>query len=165
MLYTRLDDSGKSFEPQRNLMQTATGLDGGGAIAADRAGNVYLTWHAQGQKGGQPIEGEGNRRVWFARSTNDGKTFEREAPVSPSQTGACGCCGMGAVADQKGNLYLLYRSAREVIHRDMYLLVSQDRGMTFPAMDVQPWDIGACPMKYCFPRASWPAGLDFVGDE
>ncbi|MGI9071809.1 MAG: hypothetical protein ACR2JB_10980, partial [Bryobacteraceae bacterium] len=79
--------------------------------------------------------------------------------------GACGCCGMGAVADQKGNLYLLYRSAREVIHRDMYLLVSQDRGMTFPAMDVQPWDIGACPMKYCFPRASWPAGLDFVGDE
>jgi hypothetical protein len=147
MLYTRLDNSGKSFEPQRNLMNTATGLDGGGAIAADARGNVYVTCHAQGQSNGQPIEGEGHRRVLLARSVNDGKTFDPETPVSPSDAGACGCCGMGALADRKGNLYLLYRSAREVVHRDMYLLISRDRGKTFQTAEVQPWEIGACPMS------------------
>src|SRR5712692_7179345 len=42
MLYTRLNDAGTAFEPQRNLIQTAYGLDGGGAVAADSAGHVYV---------------------------------------------------------------------------------------------------------------------------
>src|SRR5258706_2446646 len=43
MLYTRLNyGAGLSFEPQRNLMRHSFGLDGGGSIAADRAGNVYV---------------------------------------------------------------------------------------------------------------------------
>jgi hypothetical protein len=147
LLYARIDDRGQSFEPQRNLMQTATGLDGGGAVAADLDGNVYVTWHAQGQRNAQPIEGEGHRRAWIAHSMDNGKTFDRERPVSPPGTGACGCCGMGALADSDGNLYLLYRSAREIVHRDMYLLISRDRGRTFKAMDLHPWQIGACPMS------------------
>src|SRR5207237_2312354 len=46
MLYTRLTDDGTAFEPQRNLIQSAVGLDGGGSVAADRDGNVYVVWHA-----------------------------------------------------------------------------------------------------------------------
>jgi DNA-binding beta-propeller fold protein YncE len=42
MLYARLDDAGTAFEPQRNLIQVAAGLDGGGSVAADQAGNVYV---------------------------------------------------------------------------------------------------------------------------
>src|SRR5262249_5861567 len=42
MLYTRSDPEGKAFEPQRNLMQHTSALDGGGTIAADRTGNVYV---------------------------------------------------------------------------------------------------------------------------
>lgn len=147
MLYTRIDDRGQSFEPQRNLMKTAPGLDGGGAIAADSAGNVYVAWHAQGQNDRQPIQGEDHRRVWLAHSTDDGATFDRETAISPPDTGACGCCGMGALADEKGNVYLLYRSARAIVHRDMYLLVSRDRGRTFEATNLHPWEIGACPMS------------------
>lgn len=147
MLYTRMSDSRNGFEPQRNLMTTASGLDGGGTLAADSQGNVYVTWHAQGQENGNPIEGEGHRRVWLARSIDDGKTFQKERPVSPAELGACGCCGMGALADHEGTLYLLYRSARETVHRDMYLLISRDRGATFQAVDVHPWQIGACPMS------------------
>jgi hypothetical protein len=147
MLYARIDDRGQSFEPQRNLMQTATGLDGGGAVAADLDGNVYVSWHGQGQRNGEPIEGEEYRRVWVAHSTDDGKTFDQERPVSPPDTGTCGCCGMGALVDRDGNLYLLYRSAREIVHRDMYLLISRDRGKTFKAVDLHPWQIGACPMS------------------
>jgi hypothetical protein len=147
MLYTRMRDDGQGFESQRNVMQIAAGLDGGGTVAADPFGNVYVAWHAQGQKNGKPQEGETYRRVWVARSTDDGGAFEAEIPVSPQITGACGCCGMGALADREGNLYLLYRAARETIHRDMYLLVSRDRGKSFQALELQPWDIGACPMS------------------
>src|SRR5712671_1255240 len=49
MLYTRLNDAGTTFEPQRNLMLHSFGLDGGGSIAADRAGNVYVVWHGIAQ--------------------------------------------------------------------------------------------------------------------
>lgn len=147
MLYARIDDRGESFESQRNLMQTATGLDGGGSIAADPSGNIYVAWHAQGQRDGKPIQGEDNRRVWLARSSDDGRTFGRETAISPPGTGVCGCCGIGALADNKGVLYLLYRSARAVIHRDMYLLISRDKGRVFDAVNLHPWQIGACPMS------------------
>lgn len=42
MLYSQLDEAGKTFEPERNLMLHSFGLDGGGSIAADRNGNVYI---------------------------------------------------------------------------------------------------------------------------
>ncbi|MGI8959109.1 MAG: sialidase family protein [Bryobacteraceae bacterium] len=147
MLYTRMRDDGQAFENQCNVMQVATGLDGGGTVAADQFGNIYVAWHAQGQKNGQPQEGEIHRRVWLARSSNDGGTFEPETPVSPQTSGACGCCGMGALADKEGTVYLSYRTAREAVHRDMYLLVSRDRGKNFQAVELQPWQIGACPMS------------------
>lgn len=147
MLYTRMRDDGLGFEKQRNVMQIATGLDGGGTVAADPFGNVYVAWHAQGQRDGKAQEGEMNRRVWVARSTDDGGTFEAEVPISPLTTGACGCCGMGALADREGNVYLLYRAAGESVHRDMYLLVSRNHGKSFQARELQPWNIGACPMS------------------
>jgi hypothetical protein len=147
MLYTHLAPDGASFEPQRAIMPSVAGLDGGGAVAADNSGTVYVACHAMGQRDGRPIQGEGHRRVWLARSIDNGKTFEPERAVSPPETGACGCCGMGALADTHGNLYLMYRTARAIVHRDMYLLVSRDRGRTFESTDLQPWEIGACPMS------------------
>ena len=41
LLYARLNDAGTAFEAQRNLMKRSAALDGGSAIAADPAGNVY----------------------------------------------------------------------------------------------------------------------------
>ena len=143
MLYTRLNDAGTAFEPQRNVIQSAYGLDGGGAVAADAAGNVYVLWHAP-----EPgTEGEGNRRVWIARSRDDGKTFERERVAYAQSTGACGCCGLNAFADRSGVLYVLYRSATEMVHRDMYLLVSRDKGETFQGEDISKWNVGYCVMS------------------
>jgi hypothetical protein len=143
MLYTRLNDAGTAFERERNVIQVAYGLDGGGSVAADSAGNVYVVWHAPAPGS----EGEGNRRVWMARSTDDGATFERERPVWDRPTGACGCCGLKAFADSKGALYVLYRSATEVVHRDIYLLISRDRGSTFEGADISKWNIGSCVMS------------------
>ena len=143
--FSRLNDAGMAFEPQRNLMQYASGTDGGVSVAADAEGNVYAVWHASGS---QP--GEDHRRVYLARSRDDGKTFAREAPVSPTELGACGCCGMRAFADRRGTVFILYRAAGENIHRDMTLLSSTDHGATFRAARVGPWELNACPMSTAY---------------
>src|SRR5262249_999888 len=136
-------DAGKAFEPQRNLIQVAPGLDGGGSVAADGAGNVYVSWHAP-----EPgSKGEDNRRIWVARSTDEGKTFAKEVAASAEATGVCGCCGMRAFSDRKGNPYMLYRSAAEVVHRDTYLLTSKDKGAKFQSDRLHKWDVGTCPMS------------------
>src|SRR5207249_1981697 len=93
-----------SFEPERNVMQFAVGLDGGGSVAADRAGNIDVVWH------GNPAQnGEANRRVWIARSSEEGNTFSRETPAYWEPTGARGCCGMKAFAgDARGETVLAW---------------------------------------------------------
>ena len=142
MLYSRLGSNGR-FSPQRNLMQATFGLDGGESIAADHAGNVYVTWHG---KAPGANKGEAGRRVWLTKSSDDGETFREERPVFGDRTGACACCGMKLSVDSRGNLALLYRSAREVKHRDVYLLASSDNGETFQGRMLDPWQISACPM-------------------
>jgi hypothetical protein len=143
MLYTRLNDAGTAFEPERNLIQLAWGIDGGGAVASDSAGNVYVLWHAP-QPGGKD---EASRRVWMARSTDDGKTFERERVAYDQPTGVCGCCGLDAFADKRGAVYVLFRAATEMVNRDMYLLVSRDKGESFQGADISKWNVGYCVMS------------------
>ena len=145
MLYTRLNDAGTAFEPERNVITWAAGLDGGGSVAADSDGNVYVAWHAS-PPGNE--KGEVGRAVFVARSTDDGATFQREERANAKPTGACGCCGMKAYADSKGLLYVLYRAA-DGISRDMALLVSHDHGLSFELSTVNKWMINGCPMSSC----------------
>jgi hypothetical protein len=154
MLYTRLNDAGTAFEPERNVIRKAYGLDGGGSLAADANGNVYVFWHAPlvGQKG------EANRRVWMAKSSDDGRTFAPEVMAFPDATGACGCCGMRAYADAADNIYVLFRSATNVVNRDIWLLTSTDRGHSFHGADISRWKIGACVMSSAS-LASSPSGV------
>jgi hypothetical protein len=154
MLCTRLNDDGTAFEPEQNVIQSASGLDGGGSIAADGAGNVYVVWHAP-----EPdAKGEANRRVWVARSNDEGKTFAREKAVSEGGTGACGCCGMRAFSDAKGNVLMLYRSATHEVHRDTYLLASTDHAGKFESNKLHAWKVPGCPMS-SFTLAETSAGV------
>jgi hypothetical protein len=144
MLFTRLNNAGTAFEPQRNLMTQTFGLDGGGSIAADESGNVYVAWH--GKQAGAP-DGEDGRRVWIARSEDNGAHFSAETASNLDPTGACGCCGLSIFADENGDVYGLYRTAHENVHRDIVLLLSTDHGSTFRNRMVDPWKIAACPMS------------------
>ena len=90
LLYTRLNDERTGFEPQRNLIRQRPGLDAGASVAADTTGNVYVAWHAPGDEG----EGEQYRRIWVARSSDDGKSFAAEVPASTRPTGACVRCAI-----------------------------------------------------------------------
>jgi hypothetical protein len=143
MLFSKLDKSRSGFEPERNLIHTAYGIDGGGGIAADKQGRVYVFWHA-------PIlgrQGEQFRRVWMARSEDDGTSFEPERIAWDEPTGACGCCSLNAYADPAGRIYVLFRSAQEMVHRDMYLLESTDHGTSFKGSDISKWNVGYCVMS------------------
>ncbi len=144
MLYTRLNDAGTAFEPEKNLITSSWGLNGGGSLAADQNGNVYVFWHA-------PPAGisanEENRKVWMAKSTDDGKTFAKETIAADTHTGVCGCCGMHAFAGADGTISVLFRSVLDNVHRDMYLLTSRDQGRSFQAANVSKWNIGACVMS------------------
>jgi hypothetical protein len=42
---------------------------------------------------------------------------------------------------------VVYRGAREQIHRDIHALDSTDGGRTFTARRLDTWEIGACPMS------------------
>ncbi len=142
MLYARMNDDGTAFENQKNVMQFAEGLDGGGSIAADLEGNIHVSWHAgAGQKG------EAKRQVWVAKSMDRGKTFQKEVPAFETPTGACGCCGMKSLADSKGIVYTLYRSATDKVNRDMWLLMSRNKGVRYQGAKVDAWKVGTCVMS------------------
>jgi len=148
MFYTRMNDARTAFEPQRNVMQISGGLDGGGSLAADKSGNIYVAWHGRGQgKDALKPHNEADRRVWLARSIDDGKTFAREAAAFKGETGACGCCGMRAFADPQGDLYLIYRTATDLVNRGMFLLISQDEGRSFRGLALDHWQLTTCPMS------------------
>jgi hypothetical protein len=159
MFYSRLNEEGAAFEPQRNLMKSSDVLDGGGSVAADSEGNVYVVWHGVKKDG---TRGEGNRQVWLARSTDEGKTFSAEEPIGKEATGVCGCCACRAFADSKGMVFVLYRSATDSVNRDICLLSSRDKGKTFSSAVVHKWEVAVCPMSSEFltegpggVRAAW----------
>jgi hypothetical protein len=142
MLYARMNDDGTSFEPQRNIISLHPGLDGGGSIAADDSGNVYVAWHAPSV----PKAGEQDRRVWVARSSDGGRTFSPEVGLSDPATGACGCCGM-RLFTADGKLWALYRGAAEQVNRGMYL-VEADSDLSHPrGREIAPMKIGICVMS------------------
>ena len=153
MLYARMKADGTGFEQQRNLMTSTYSLDGGGSVAADGDGNVYVVWHANSTNGSP---GEGARAVWVATSRDDGKTFTPESRANGQETGACGCCGLRATADRLGNVFILYRSAMNTINRDMYVLTSKDKGQSFKAAKLDKWEVGQCVMS----SASFHTGSD-----
>ena len=149
MLYSRLNDTGTAFEPERNLMHRSFGLDGGGSVAADSVGNVYVVWHGINSelKRGSGVEGEARRQVWITKSGDNGKTFQTETPAWQEATGACACCGLKAFSSRNGSVRVLYRSATQAIHRDIYLLTSTDRGKSFHGGLLHKWEVNACPMS------------------
>src|SRR5437660_10660635 len=156
MYYTRLNDAGTAlikgtgviigrpaFEPPRNLITWAGKLDGGGTVAADKKGNVFVAWN------GAPPDNKANelgRAIFVAHSTDDGKTFSREERATGTDIGVCACCGMRGYSDARGNVYFLYRAA-DGKSRDMILLASTDGGKTFRPSTISKWEVNMCPMS------------------
>lgn len=155
MLYTRSTDDGGAFDPQRNLIQSKPGVDGGGSVAADDRGNVYIAWHAPAERGA----GEQSRQVWLAQSADEGRNFFPERSISDTKTGACGCCGMRLFALRDGHLLALYRTANEMTHRDMTLIQFDPQTQISHSQTVGKMEAGICIMSTA---AFAPAGKGAV---
>ena len=153
LLYSRLRKNGQVFEPQRNLMKATSGLDGGSSIAAAPDGRVVVSWHGHRSGGG---DDEGSRQVFITQSMDSGANFGTEMPVWDERTGACACCGMRIFVGRDGETYLMYRSAKDGVHRDMYLLQAPKRSIRFSGNVLHRWDVNACPMS----SASFSQGSD-----
>jgi hypothetical protein len=144
LYYTRLAEDGQSFEPDRDLIEQAGGLDGGSGIACDDQGHVVVTWHA-------PSPGatdEGGRTVYVRQSSDDGEHFTPERAVADPANGVCGCCGLRSTAFGTNQTAILYRQARNQVERGM-LLLTVDGTQTKTTL-VQPWKSAICPMSSCF---------------
>jgi hypothetical protein len=142
MLYTRLGKDG-TFEPERNLITKFVGLDGGGTVAADPNGNVYVAWHAPATRNG----GEASRRVFVARSTDDGATFAAEEPVTDEGPGVCACCGMALLAPPGGAVVGLFRTATQQVHRDAHAFLFQGSFDRRWGGTLDPAESGTCMMS------------------
>ena len=107
MLYARMNEAGTTFEPEReSSMHRSFGLDGGGSVAADTGGNVYVVWHGISTelKSGSGAMGEARRKVWVMKSADNGKSFQTEARAWQQPTGACACCGVKAFSSRNGSV-------------------------------------------------------------
>jgi hypothetical protein len=156
MLYTRSREGG-TFEPERNLITKYVGLDGGGTVAADDRGNVYVAWHAPAVPKGD----EATRRVFVARSTDDGATFAREEPISDEPLGACGCCGMELLASPGGAVVGLFRTATQQVHRDTRAFLFQGSLDRHWSATLDPAETGTCQMS-TYALAEVPARHQFI---
>jgi hypothetical protein len=125
-------------------MTSTTDLDGGGSVAADAQGNVYVVWHAHDRNG--PAD-ESHRSVYISKSADDGSTFAPEQKATSGEVGVCGCCGLKAFAEQGGALAILFRSADEAGNRDSMLLTSPDGGGSFELTLLGKWHSSTCPMS------------------
>lgn len=145
MLYTHMEKDGDGFEEQRNLMTHTYALDGGGSVAANKSGNVYVVWHANStQSAGSK---EADRAVWVAKSDDSGGTFSKEVRINSQDTGACGCCGLQAFCDSRGQLSVLYRTARDEVHRDMHLLSGVEDSRSIQSEVLGNWSAAICVMS------------------
>ncbi len=140
LLYTRLGLDG-AFELQLNIISKQVGLDGGPSIAADDAGHVLIAWHAPSRANA----GEADRRIWLARSINDGGAFQPEMQVAGQ--GICACCGLKIAIDPDGKLFGVFRQAKERTHRGTVYFGYGMLGNQSFEREIAPMESGKCIMS------------------
>ncbi len=138
--YTRSTDGGRTFAPERNLLDARTGCDNA-TLTADTEGNVVVLW-TDGRLG-EDAESPVASPIFMARSADNGRTFSRNIPVHHDYPGrACGCCRLEARM-AGDDLYVAFRGGYHGI-RDPYLLKGPKTGNDFKAVRVSrdDWKFG-----------------------
>lgn len=142
VLYSRL--VGARFSAPVNVVKLGTGLDGGGAIAADANGTVWLLWHAMAG-----ATDDAQRVALARRSDDDGANFGPERKLLSWKAGVCACCEMGAVDDGGGNLFALIRVATDNVERDQFIALVGGGMEPVAGQRLSPWKTPTCPMSTC----------------
>lgn len=139
--FSKYDSSKNSFAPQRMLGLKDIEMDGGDTIAADASGNIFMFWHAS-----KVNEEEAQGRIYMTKSTDFGKNFSAPQAIDLPTRGACGCCSMKDMTNNRGSIYVLYLAADKNTARDTVLLSSKGYGKIFHSQILKSWELDACPM-------------------
>jgi hypothetical protein len=145
LLYSRSMPREGGFEVQRALGENTRHLDGGGAVAADGKGTVWVVWHAAQPT--PPVGGddETQRGVFLRVSRDEGLTFGPVRRIDPPGMGVCACCGLDAGIGPDGSGWVLVRGAAGRSERGMRLLTNRAGSLDFQSQTLDSWNLDQCP--------------------
>lgn len=95
-------------------------------------------------------EAESNREVFFALSTDEGKTFSANKKIASD---ACPCCKTSMAAGPDGRIYVSWRQVLPNGNRHIAVASSSDKGSTFSGgviVSDDKWHLDACPVSGAF---------------
>lgn len=123
----------KAFAATRVTTPAAKDHEGMHDMVADGEGNIHVAWL-------DSREAARGNHVWYARSTNGGKTFKGETIAYKSPSGSiCPCCAPSIATSSNGKTVAIqFRNKQKAaaggpdVH-DMFTAVSTDGGKKFAA--------------------------------
>jgi hypothetical protein len=126
------------------------------SLAVGGDGRVYVAWlderdiepvQADPSKAPSHMHTESNRAVYFAASSDGGRTFTRNRRVA---TEACPCCDTALAVSGEGRVYVGWRQVLPGEFRHIAVASSEDGGETFNAPTVvsdDRWELRGCPVS------------------
>ena len=158
-------DDGKTFEPPVKVNDDGKQVTHAmHSLAVGRDERVYVAWldernvvfPAPGKDGKKMEHMEANREVFFAASTDGGRTFSKNLRVGKE---ACPCCKTALTVGVDDRVYAGWRQVLPGEFRHIALAASADGGKTFAEPVIvsdDRWMTASCPV-------SGPALLARVG--
>lgn len=141
MAYRKKNNETTWSKPVNILHADTTAKEGFVAVASGKGNTVFAAW--------LDLRLDRKNNIFFAYSHDGGETWSEGTLVYTSPEGrVCPCCRPSITADQKGNVYIMFRNELEGA-RDMYVAHSRDGGKSFsPAQKsgTGTWILEACPM-------------------
>jgi hypothetical protein len=149
-------DGGRTFAAPVKVNDDAKpGVHGMHSLAVSADGRVLMAWldernvaaamHMEPTSGGKHTEG--NRELFFASSTDGGRTFSANRRVA---TEVCPCCKTALALAPDGRVYLSWRQVLPGDFRHIAVASSADGGETFAQPVIvsdDKWQIAGCPVS------------------
>jgi hypothetical protein len=140
--FSRSMDKGKTFEPvitvNDDRLPASHGFESM-AVAPD--GSIYIAWLDGREKK------EGTSATYLAKSTDNGKTFDKNVRVDGN---SCPCCKTAVTVAHDGAVYVSWRKVFKGDVREIVLSKSTDKGKSFSESVIvgnDKWVIAGCPHR------------------
>ena len=162
ILLSASDDGGRRFSPPLRVNDDPIGAGQEyqdlAVLPGDRVALVWL------DERNAPSDKPNQKQVYFAESSDGGKTFGRNRPLTVSPDGVCTCCRPGIAAEADGTIHVVYRdrSGAELFIRELTLRPGDPAPAAPVTVSTGGWRFQACPTDAPSIRVG-PAGSIHVG--
>jgi hypothetical protein len=150
-------DGGRSFDAPVKVNDDGKKVTHGmHSLALGPDNRVYVVWldernvvqpEMADQKGMKMDHMEANREVFFAYSTDGGRTFSANQRLAKD---ACPCCKTAVTVGEKGRVFASWRQVLPGEFRHIALASSEDQGKTFSQPVIvsdDRWMTASCPVS------------------